>query len=135
MGISFKIRDVHPRAALFGAFVVVLSAAVPVRADDEIRAVQIECDAANDYVSIEPFMRWTDAQGQRHDGSTDRSTPTAEIRSLPDEATSTHLCDTGVRKVTTTIKGHALSLHEVSGVVETEFSIDLPRVWTHSVTQ
>jgi hypothetical protein len=125
MGTSLKIRYAWPKAALIGASVIVLSAVVPVRADDEMHAVQIECDAANDYVSIEPFMRWTDAQGKQHDGSTARSTPTAEIRGLPDGATSTHLCDTGVRKVTTTVKGDTLSLHEASGAVETEFSVDL----------
>ena len=125
MGTSLKIRYAWPKAALIGASVIVLSAVAPVWADDEMHAVQIECDAANDYVSIEPFMRWTDAQGKQHDGSTARSTPTAEIRGLPDGATSTHLCDTGVRKVTTTVKGDTLSLHEASGAVETEFSVDL----------
>lgn len=123
MGIY--IRDARPRGALFGAFVIVFSAAAPVRADDEMHAVQIECDTANDYVSIEPFMRWMDAQGKQRDGSTARSTATAEIRSLPDEATSTHLCDTGVRQVTAMVKGDTLSLHEVGGAAETEFSVDL----------
>ena len=95
-------------------------------ADDDVRAIEVECDRQNDYIVIEPFMRWTDAQGNQRGGPVEaKSTLATEIQRPSGEGSSTYVCDTGHRQVTISVKDNTLSLREVGGAVDGGYSIDL----------